>query len=131
MFDLQLRTRVVFGEGTFANLGSLARELGFRRTLVVADPGIVAIGLVERAAMLLAADGVESTGFHDFGPNPDSNMVETGRGVAEAAHIDSLIGLGGGSALDCAKGINFVLTNGGTMSDYRGHGKANTPLLPM
>ena len=39
--------------------------------------------------------------------------------------------LGGGSSLDCAKGINFVLTNGGSMSDYRGYGKATRPMLPM
>jgi alcohol dehydrogenase len=58
-------------------------------------------------------------------------MVEAGRRVAAAQGVDSLIGLGGGSALDCAKGINFVLTNGGTMADYRGHGKAPRPLLPM
>ena len=42
-----------------------------------------------------------------------------------------IVALGGGSSLDCAKGINFVLTNGGTMRDYRGHGKAARPMLPM
>jgi alcohol dehydrogenase len=58
-------------------------------------------------------------------------MVEAGRAFAETQRIDSLIGLGGGSSLDCAKGINFLLTNGGTMAEYRGYGKARTPLLPM
>ena len=58
-------------------------------------------------------------------------MVETGRAFAAPLGIDSLIGLGGGSSLDCAKGINFLLTNGGTMAEYRGYGKAKTPLLPM
>jgi alcohol dehydrogenase len=41
------------------------------------------------------------------------------------------VAIGGGSSLDCAKGINFLLTNGGQMGDYRGYGKASTPLLPM
>ncbi len=58
-------------------------------------------------------------------------MVEAGRAFADPLGLDSLIGLGGGSSLDCAKGINFLLTNGGTMSDYRGYGKAARPLLPM
>ena len=57
-------------------------------------------------------------------------MVEAGRAVAADARIDSIVALGGGSSLDCAKGINFVLTNGGTMRDYWGHGKASRPLLP-
>lgn len=46
-------------------------------------------------------------------------------------NIDSIIGLGGGSSMDCAKGINFLLTNGGHMADYRGYGKATKPMLPM
>jgi alcohol dehydrogenase len=58
-------------------------------------------------------------------------MVARGAAVAREAGIDSLVGLGGGSSLDCAKGIDFVLTNGGTMGDYRGYGKAAHPLLPM
>jgi alcohol dehydrogenase len=57
-------------------------------------------------------------------------MVEAGRAFAAPLGIDSLIGLGGGSSLDCAKGINFVLTGGGTMRDYWGHGKASRPMLP-
>ena len=58
-------------------------------------------------------------------------MVENGRVFAAPLGLDSIIGLGGGSSLDCAKGINFLLTNGGKMVDYRGYGKATTPLLPM
>src|SRR5260370_30401619 len=69
--------------------------------------------------------------FDDFGANPDTKMIETGRAFAASAGIDSIIGLGGGSSMDCAKGINFVLTNGGGMQDYWGYGKASQPMLPM
>ena len=48
-FELESRTRLVFGPGTLARLGELARELGFRRTLLVADAGIVAAGFAARA----------------------------------------------------------------------------------
>ncbi len=129
-FDFQIRTRVVFGEGALARLGGLADELSFTRTLIVADPGILAAGKVEPAAQVLRDAGVTPFVFSDFGANPDAAMVEAGRAQASAWAIDSIVALGGGSSLDCAKGINFVLTNGGTMRDYWGHGKASRPMLP-
>lgn len=130
LFESQLRTRVVFGGGTIAQLGELARELGFSRTLLVGDPGLVAAGHVDRAAAMLESAGIATVRFHDFDANPDTRMVEAGRVVAAAHGIDSIVALGGGSSLDCAKGINFVLTNGGTMRDYHGFGKAAKPMLP-
>jgi alcohol dehydrogenase len=75
--------------------------------------------------------GVEAFAFSEFEPNPDSTMVEGGRVFAAACDVDSIIGIGGGSSLDCAKAINFVLTNGGTMRDFWGYGKARQPMLPM
>jgi alcohol dehydrogenase len=130
-FDFQPRTRVIFGAGTFSRVGELAKALGFRRTLVVADAGVVRAGYAAQAIGALEAYGISAVPFHDFGQNPDSAMVESGRAFAAPLGIDSLIGLGGGSSLDCAKGINFLLTNGGSMADYRGYGGVRTPLLPM
>jgi alcohol dehydrogenase len=97
----------------------------------VADPGIIATGLVDSARAHLADAGIAADTFHEFSVNPDSEMVETGRTRAAALRVDGIVGLGGGSSLDCAKGMNFVLTNGGAMADYRGYGKAVRPLLPM
>ncbi len=130
-FDFVLRTRLVFGPGSLARLGELARELGFRRALLVADPGLVATGHVERARDSLDAAGIAVETFHAFDSNPDSAMVAAGAGVARAFGADSLVGLGGGSSLDCAKGIAFLVANGGDMSEFRGYGKARVPLLPM
>jgi alcohol dehydrogenase len=130
-FDYKPRTRVVFGVGSIARLGELATELGFQRTLLVADHGLVASGHVDEALEPLKAARVEVVRFHDFEANPDSSMVETGTIFARAEKIDSIIGLGGGSSMDCAKGINFLITNGGRMADYRGYGKTSVPLLPM
>jgi alcohol dehydrogenase len=129
-FDFALRTRVVFGDGVVARLGELARELAFTRTLIVADRGIAATGQVQRAVDLLGDAGIEAYLFDDFAANPDSQMVEAGRAFAASCRVDSIVALGGGSSLDCAKGINFVLTNGGTMRDYHGFGKAAKPMLP-
>src|SRR6185437_3291532 len=130
-FDFQPRTRVVFGAGVITQLGELARELNFRRTLLVADHGLVASGHVDEAVRPLQHAGIEVFRFHDFEVNPDSRMVENGTAFVASLNIDSIIGLGGGSSMDCAKGINFLLTNGGRMSDYRGYGKATQPMLPM
>ncbi|MET0553521.1 MAG: iron-containing alcohol dehydrogenase [Vicinamibacteria bacterium] len=130
-FDFTFRTRLVFGPGSLARLGGLARELGFRRVLLVVDHGLDATGHVPRAVRSLEDAGVAVALFQDFAENPDSAMVAAGAAAAAAFGADALVGLGGGSSLDCAKGIAFVATNGGTMADYRGYGKASRPLLPM
>jgi len=130
-FEFSSRTRIVFGLGVLERLGNLARDLGFKRTLLVADAGVVNAGHAARATRVLEAAGIHSILFTEFGANPDSAMVEAGRAFAQPLGLDSVVGLGGGSSLDCAKGINFLLTNGGSMGNYRGYGKASTPLLPM
>jgi len=130
-FDFQPRTRVVFGQGAIERLGELARELNFKRTLLVADRGLLASGHVDEAVGPLQKAGVDVFCFHDFEVNPDTRMIEVGTAFAAPLKIDSIIGLGGGSSMDCAKGINFLLTNGGRMSDYRGYGLAKNPMLPM
>jgi alcohol dehydrogenase len=130
-FDFQPRTRVVFGQGTFERLGHLARDLGMTRVLLVADPGLVGAGYVAQAVRLLDSASISADTFTEFGANPDSDMAEKGREHASRFKPDAIVGLGGGSSLDCAKAINFLLTNGGAMADYRGYGKVSEPLLPM
>src|SRR6266568_3429163 len=67
--------RIVFGDGSMERLGVLARELGFSRTLIVADQGIVAAGFVARAARLLESSGIVPAFFHDF----DATIEATAR----------------------------------------------------
>ena len=129
-FEFQARTRVVFGDSSLDRLGELARSLGFARTLVVSDHGVADAGYVERALTSLIAAGITARSFLEFDCNPDTAMVERGRAAAADLQCDSIVGLGGGSSMDCAKGINFVYSNGGTMRDYWGHGKASRPMLP-
>jgi alcohol dehydrogenase len=130
-FRWHARTSVEFGTGTLAQLGRHARDRGFRRSLLVADRGMVAAGYVSRALASLETERIGVFCFHDLAENPDSAMAEAGRVYAQPLSIDSIVALGGGSSLDCAKAINFLLTNGGRMQDYRGYGKAAKPLLPM
>jgi alcohol dehydrogenase len=130
-FDFHVPTRLVFGAGTVDRLGTLARDLGFARPLLVSDHGLEEAGHVARALGLLRSAGLDVEVFDDFDVNPDAAMVERGVAFAREHRPDSIIGLGGGSSLDCAKGIDLLLTNGGAMADYRGYGHAHAPLLPM
>jgi alcohol dehydrogenase len=130
-FDFQTRTRVLFGANTLARVGELTRELGATRVLLVTDPGIVAAGHAARTRKQLEAAGLRVTVFDRVQENPTTRCVEDCAAVAEAAGVDAIIGLGGGSSLDTAKGCNFILTNGGRMQDYWGVGKATRPMLPF
>ena len=130
-FDFHSRTRVVCGENSIDRLGNLAAELGAKRALVVTDPGIVSAGHVERGLQSLKNAGLECNVFDGARENPTTEDVESGLVVAKSYQPDLLIGLGGGSSMDCAKGINFLYSCGGTMHDYWGVGKATSDMLPM
>jgi alcohol dehydrogenase len=129
-FDYHSPTRVVFGAGTLARLGELARELGESRVLLVTDPGLEAAGHPQRAIQSLRDAGLQVFLFDGVEPNPTNRHVEAGMAFARPHNIDLIVSVGGGSSMDCAKGINFLLTNGGKMSDYTGFGKAKKPMLP-
>lgn len=130
-FDYDPRTRVVFGVGMLNRLGDLARESGARQVLLVSDPGIRQAGHEARARQSLANAGLKVHLFDDVQPNPTTEDVDRGVAFARGQSIDLLVGLGGGSSMDVAKGINFLLTNGGTMADYKGTGRATKPMLPL
>ncbi len=130
-FDYQPRTRVIFGAGSLEDLGEAARSLGAARALVVSDPGIVATGYTGRAVELLEESGLKAFEFTEVEKDPTTRHVDAGLAAAQEHEIDLIVGLGGGSSIDCAKGINFLLTNGGEMADYRGIGKATKPMLPL
>jgi len=131
-FDFRLPTRIVFGAGRLPELGELAKSLnGIARVLVVSDPGVVAAGHAPRGLDSLHAAGLTTRLFDGLEQNPTTAHVEAGLAVARDFRPDAIIGLGGGSSMDCAKGINFLYSGGGRMQDYWGVGKATGPLLPM
>lgn len=125
------RVQVVFGPGNLARVGEIARAAGGSRVLLVTDPGIEEAGHVERAVRALYRAGIPVRVFDDVGENPTTIHVGKGVIAARPFNPDLIIGLGGGSAMDCAKGINFLVTNGGRMQDYWGTGKASKLLLPL
>src|ERR1700681_381541 len=111
-FDFHTTTRVMFAPGTMQRLGELARELGATRALLVTDPGLEAVGHPQRAQKSLQEAGLEVFVFDDVEENPTSRHVAIGVKFAKPLGINLIVSVGGGSAMDCAKGINFILTNG-------------------
>ena len=130
-FDWQPETRIVYGNNSIDRVGEIADEIGANKILLITDPGIVAAGHVDHACRSLEAAGLNITLFDEVEENPTTRVVDKCLKVACSSKIDTLIGLGGGSSLDTAKGCNFLLTNGGQMRDYWGMGKATKPMLPM
>ncbi len=130
-FEFPSSPRVLFGANTMDQLGSLAKEFGAGRVLLVTDVGIRKAGHAERAIRSLETSSLEVFVFDAVDENPTTRHVDAGVQFAAAhAPLNLIVGLGGGSAMDVAKGINFVLTNGGKMEDYWGSGKATKPMLP-
>jgi alcohol dehydrogenase len=130
-FDYQPRTRMICGNGCVARAGEVVRSLPASRVLLVTDPGVAAAGHASRLQNILQAAGVEVLRFDEVRPNPTTRCVDACVEVARAGRIEAFVALGGGSAMDTAKGANFLLTNGGRMQDYWGVGKASKPMLPL
>ena len=142
-FDWRPRTRVLFGPGTLARLGEVvAPPVGSNgdgpegdeplgtRALLVTDPGVAAAGHAAAGADALRAVGVEVAVFEEVRANPTTADVAAAVAAARDHRADLLVGLGGGSAMDVAKGANFVLAGGGPISDYQGVGKGRGAFLP-
>lgn len=130
-FDFYCPTRIVFGPGRFADLGELTASLGIKRVLVVSDPGIEKVGHTQRGVQSLQAAGLETLIFDGLAENPTTDHVDKGVAVARGFQSEGIVAIGGGSSMDCAKGINFVYSCGGGMQDYWGVGKATAEMLPM
>ncbi len=130
-FDFQPRTRIVFGPDSIERVGELARDLGGKHALLVTDKGLAAAGHPSRAIGFLEAAGLHVTIDDAVRENPTTVDVDRCVEIARGAGIDLIVGLGGGSSMDTAKGANFILTNGGEMKDYWGVGKATRPMLPL
>ena len=131
IFDCELKQQIIYGDNTIERLGELTRSLGGSRVLVTTDPGIEKAGILAKALSALQSERIAAYVYADVTSNPTTEDVEAAVKVAETnAPIDLIIGLGGGSSMDCAKGANFLLTNGGKMEDYWGTNKAADPMLP-
>jgi len=116
-FEFCSAGRIIFGRGQFKRIGELAAECGHRALVVTNADRAGKLGLLARLEELLSAQGVAQTVFRVEG-EPRAQDVDRGLLAAREAQCELLIALGGGSALDAAKAIAGLLTNGGEALDY-------------
>src|SRR5687768_8045386 len=113
-------TRVFYGWNASAQVGERLTELGVGKVLLVSDPGVAGAGIVDRIAAHITAAGIEVVLHAEVQPNPTVGNVEVGQALYVTNRCDGIVGLGGGSAMDAAKGIGIVAANGGEIVDYTG-----------
>ena len=129
--DFSMRTRIVYGADVVDRIGTIVQEQDCQRALLVTDKGVASAGHVERAEQSLVDVGVAIHRYDDVPENPTSADVDACHAAFRDRDAHIIIGLGGGSSIDVAKGCNFLRAGGGTMEDYQGYGKAVGTMLPM
>ena len=126
-----LAPEIVFGEDARCLVGRNARKLGAHRVLLVSDPGVAQAGWTGEVTSLLEAEGLVVTPFLDISPNPRDFQVMAGAERYRESGSDFIVAVGGGSVMDCAKGVGIVATNGGFILDYEGVDQVPTPMPPL
>jgi alcohol dehydrogenase class IV len=106
-FGFLIPTRIVFGNGKFDVLGEEVSQLG-KRALIVTYPGDTLENWLDRAVSFLTDNGVSVVVYRQVETNPDHKLINRGGELARTENCDVVIGLGGGSAIDAAKGIAVV-----------------------
>ena len=101
-------TRILFGNGRIAELGEAAKGTGFKKPLIVTDPGLMKLPVVEQAKAILAKAGIEAGVWGGVLANPTESNLAEGLAVYKRGGHDSVVAIGGGSALDCGKCIAFM-----------------------
>lgn len=100
-----------FGPGARRQLPEVVGRMGLKKALVVTDPGLIRFGVAAMVTDILDDAGIPYTVFSDVKPNPTVSNVQHGIEAYEAAGADFIIAIGGGSAIDTAKGIGIVVNN--------------------
>jgi len=117
-FTFYQQVKVISGCGSIAKLGEACAESGYKKAFLVFDEGIKAAGIVAKAEESLTAAGVEFYEYDKVLPDPPSQIIDEGAAVCKAEGCDCVVGIGGGSSLDAAKGINILRFNEGSILDY-------------
>jgi alcohol dehydrogenase len=122
---------IVFGPNSLAEAAHAAVRLGARRPLVVTDPGLTEAGWPAELLTQLRAAGLRPVVWTDVTPNPKDHEIEAGHERYVEAGCDVVLGIGGGSVIDAAKGIALLAANGGRILDYEGIDRIAHPIPPL
>ena len=122
---------LIFGVGARHRAGFYAQHLQARRVLVVTDLGVIQAGWLQQLLVDLDECGLQWVVFSDITPNPKDHQVMVGSQVYRDQNCDVIVALGGGSVIDCAKGIGIVSANGGYILDFEGVDQIPVPGPPL
>lgn len=121
---------IITGAGASEKVGEQAKRLGATKALIVTDPGIAKLGYAADIANNLNNSGISSSTFSDVTPDPTLQNVTDGLQQYVDESCDLIVSIGGGSSIDCGKGITIKLTNQGEFSDYMGVDRIPNPGIP-
>ncbi len=131
MYSFFMPSVNLMGAGSVAEVGKQAKMLGGSKALVVTDKPLMSTGIVEKVTQLLEASEIDSVIYDGVQPNPTVKNVDEGIAIYKNEKCDVIIAVGGGSAIDCAKGIGIIIANGGLIKDYEGLDKSEKPMPPF
>jgi alcohol dehydrogenase class IV len=129
-FTINQPTKIIFGNNSVKQLGNVVAQLGGSRVFLVADPGLQKAGIVQNITEILTSSKIPFTLYDKVTPEPGLKLADAGFTLAKKNKADCVIGVGGGSALDIAKAVSILLTNGGKAEDYLGLGKIKLQGVP-
>lgn len=121
----------LMGAGCVKEIGTQAKELGGTKALIVSGTSKHGLSLAEQMAKLLEKAGIESEIFAGADPNPTDTSVMEGAALYDKSGCDMIVAVGGGSPMDCAKGIGIVAGNSGLINEYEGIGKVAKDMPPL
>jgi alcohol dehydrogenase class IV len=127
-------TKIIIGMNTSSLVSEEIQNLGGGRVLIVTDPGVVKTGLIQPIKKLLKSQNIEYALFDGVEPEPPSGVIDRGAEMFKTEKCALILGLGGGSSLDVAKGISILTANQGKIIDYCGVNKVphkGAPLILM
>lgn len=122
---------IIFGRGLLNQIGACARRLGGHKVFLVSDQGLFSAGWVDKAIRFIIEAGLEVILYDNITSNPKDYEIEAGALEYVRHGADVIVGLGGGSAMDAAKGVAILVSNGGKIRDYVGPDKIIRPLPPL
>jgi hypothetical protein len=122
---------IVFGHGSLSEAAHAAARLGARRPFVVTDPGLLEAGWPAELIGQLRAAGLKPVVWNDVTPNPKDHEIEAGHERYREAGCDVVLGIGGGSVIDAAKGVALLAANGGRILDFEGIDRIEHPIPPL
>lgn len=130
-FTYYLPVNIIFGCGQAARVGELTAPYGKKALIVTGRSSAKKSGLYDRVRDALEAAGVDSVLFDQVTQNPLTTTVEAGAKMAVENGCDVVVAIGGGSIMDCAKGIAFLAVNDGDINDYIFNRKQSDKALPL